>query len=195
MSRAIVDPNAAVLAARGRTHRAVHDDSVEAKALAAVDRPRSFGALLGWYHREWDAEFPARLHERGVEPDSQLGAPRLAGAMRARFAALDEPRAATATDYDREHDTWATGSAPRFPVLDALTRYARKAPLLSAYLTAVAYRGFDWRAVATERLRVWDPVACRFSADDEHHYLLTFGALSALWEVWSMGQREAGRDA
>lgn len=178
----------------GRLHSREYDVSRDAKEQAAVARPASFGALLGWFHREWDAEFPKRLHERGIEPDSQLGAPRLAGAVRARFTALDESKAATATDYDPGHDTWSTGAAPRFPILDALTRYARKAPLLSRYLEAVAYRGFDWRRVAQERLRVWDPDLGTFVPDDEHHYLLTFGAMMALWEVWSRGQAEAGRD-
>lgn len=186
--------NAESLARRGRTHFQEHTESRERKAELAVDRPRTFGALLGWFKREWDAEFPKRMHERGVEPDSQLGAPRLAGAVRARFAALEEPKAATATDYEPGNDTWSTGAVPRFPVLDALQRYSRRAPLLSRYLEAIAYRGFDWRRVADERLRAWDPVAEAFVVDDEHNFLTTQGAMYALWDLWSAGQRDAGKD-
>lgn len=195
--------NAEALRRRERSHYQVHQDSRIEKARIAVEAPVELGALLGWFRREWQADFPRRLHERGVEPESALGAPRLAGAMRARMTALDEAKAATSTDYDPAHDTYATGEAPRFPMLDALERYGKRHPLMRHYLEAVAYGGFDWRRVAQVRLRVWDPMAgpivdgkprgC-FLPDDELNYLATRGALRALWEIWSTGQQEAGRD-
>lgn len=186
--------NAETLRRRERSHFQVHQDSRVEKERSASEAPTELGTLLGWFRREWQNDFPRRLHERGVEPDSQLGAPRLAGAMRARFTALDEAKAATATDYDPAKDTLSVGEAPRFPMLDALERYGRRHPLMRRYLEAVAYMGFDWRRVAQARLRVWDPELKAFFPDDELNYLSTKGALRALWEIWSEGQREAGRD-
>ena len=186
------DPNVVALASRGRTHREVHELSLVQRGHVVGDRPQSFAALLGWFKREWDAEFPRRLHERGVEPESALGAPRLAGAMRARLTAIDDDedaeRARRATDYDPAHDTWSSGAAPRYPILDALERYGHRHPLLRRYLEAVAYGGFDWRRVAQARLRIFDPEADRFVPDDEHAFLTTLGALSSLWEIWSARQ-------
>jgi len=194
--------NAEALARRDVPNRLLYERSQAAREKRAVDRPRTFGKLREWYQREWNAEFPNRMHERGVEPDSQLGAPRLAGAMRARFSALDDAKAASATDYDREHDTWSTGAAPRFPVLSALVKMHSEAPLLSRYLEAVAYGGFDWRRVSMSRLRIWDPTrvvegqTLRGAMVWDHKYaeIVTHGAMAMLWQIWSAGQRDAGKE-
>jgi hypothetical protein len=184
--------NAEALAHRDVPNRVAYERSMKWKERRASDRPRTFGKLLDWYRREWNAEFPRRLHERGVEPDSQLGAPRLAGAMRARFAALDNHKLATATDYDSGHDTWNVGSAPRFPILDALVRYSDTAPLLARYLEALAYGGFDWRLISMRRLRILD--GAEFVWDQHYAQIVTVGALDALWQIWSEGQRNVGKD-
>jgi hypothetical protein len=184
------DPNLLINARRGLPFGASHDRSRERKAELAATRPRTFGALLGWFKREWDADFARKLHERGIEPDSQLGAPRLAGKVRARFSALDDAKAATSTDYDREHDTWATGSSPRFPMLDALTRlrdgspHRRGYPLSARILVRIAYLGTsDWRKVC-----------CPHGEPDEVGELFLTATLNVLWGIWAEGQRDAGRE-
>jgi hypothetical protein len=160
-----------------------HSRSVRDKTQEATARPRTFGKLREWFKREWDAEFPGRMHERGVEPDSQLGAPRLAGAMRSRFAALDDAKAATATDYDRGHDTWSTGAAPRFPVLAALVELHRTCPLIAVSLTKLAYGGFD--VYRHGGARGWTT----YQTD-----LYLRAELDVLWGVWSGLVRDAGKE-
>jgi hypothetical protein len=208
------DPNFGYLHGRELTHRQSHERSQERKASVATTPPPDFGSLLGWFRREWNADFPERAHTRGVyvagmskaerrrhehvPPEqlggSLLGAPAEAEPMRARIDALDEAKERTATDYDPAHDTWSTGAAPRFAMLDALEQFGRRAPLLRRYLEAVAYMGFDWRRVAEKRLRILDPDLDRFVPDDDHAFTVTRGALEALWQVWSVGQRNAARE-
>jgi hypothetical protein len=166
--------------ARHAPHAPDRADSIQRRKDRARSQPFRFGALLGWFREEWLAEIPARIHERGVEPDSALGSPRLSGAMRHRADVLDNPTMARATDYDRQHDTWSTGEAPRMPVLAALEalscgsahRIAR--PLTAHYLRRLAYAGFDWRFLAD---REHQPVEVR--------ELYTKAALEELWQVWA----------
>jgi hypothetical protein len=188
--------NAEALARRDVPNRYAYERSLAAKERRALERPRTFGALRQWFKREWDAEFPQRIHERGVEPDSQLGAPRLAGAMRARILAVGaDPNCgcedcrkalgkATATDYDRAHDIWSTGAAPRYPVLAALVRLHERCPLVARSLTALAYGGFDVYHHGSKR--GWTT----YQTD-----LYLAAELAALWTVWSALVRDAGRDA
>jgi hypothetical protein len=175
--------NAEALQRRDVPNRLAYERSLSAKERRALERPRTFGKLRDWFKREWEAEFPNRIHERGVEPDSQLGAPRLAGAMRARFNALDDAKVATATDYDREHDTWSTGAAPRFPVLSALVQLHRTCPLVARSLTQLAYGGFDVYRHGAKR--GWTT----YQTD-----LYLRAELGALWQVWSQLVRDAGRE-
>lgn len=46
--------------------------------------PRTWEACVAWFRDAWEASLPTRMHTRGVEADSALGSPRLAGALRAR---------------------------------------------------------------------------------------------------------------
>ena len=69
--------------------------SVRHRMVVTAREPRSLPELLRWFRCEWEAEIPRRIHERGVEPESALGAPRLAGAFRAYLAG-----SAFATDHD-----------------------------------------------------------------------------------------------
>jgi len=62
-------------------YRGDHDRSVERQAPP----PQTWPACVAWFRDAWEASLPTRLHTAGVEAESALGSPRMAGAMHARI--------------------------------------------------------------------------------------------------------------
>lgn len=138
---------------------------------AAIE-PATLPDLIRWFRREWAAEMPGRIHERGIEPDSGLGSPRLAGAFRAYLAGSP-----MATDHDDRLDMTTAGDARRLPIHAALNVMSRKWPLSSRFLFALAWAGADWVDVAA--LWTMPPeIGHRFTHDALHH----------LWEIWARSE-------
>ena len=115
-------------------------------------QPRTFGGLLAWYDRAIRAETPEKLHimdpwhdsvspqelEQGVRPvgGSHLGTLAYSGAFRALLE-----RSPSASDEDGYYFT---------PVRAALSRIARRRPLMAAFLFRLAQAGGDWKRIADD---------------------------------------------
>lgn len=151
-----------------------HRASVTRRMDEAAREPRSLPDLLAWYRAAWAQEMPTRIHERGVEPESVLRSPKLAGAFRAYMDAHP-----LATDYDPRHDIDERGAVRLRPVHAALSRMRRRWPLSARYLFAIAWTGAEWQDVAL----AWGmlpEVGHRFTVD----------ALRHLWSLWERDMRE-----
>lgn len=140
-----------------------------------VHEPRSLPALVTWFRCEFAKEVPGRLHEPGVEPDSALGSPRLAGAFRAYLASP------MATDHDDRLDVNRRGAARLFPMHAALSMMDRRWPMSARFLFAVAWTGAEWQDVALA-WRMLPEVGHRFAYD----------ALRHLYALWERDAREVG---
>ena len=162
-----------------------------------MSRPRHLGELIGWFRREWASELPTRIHTRGVEPDSALGAPTMAPQMMARLSAAvvlpsmplrERERAekiALATDHDNRLDTWFDEDVRRTPLLAALTKMRHTHPLSQKLIEACAYFDWDWQTVGRKR-----------NYPDELTALMLEGALNRLYSVWSqLDQHEVAQPA
>jgi len=121
-----------------------------------------------WYRVEWQREVPTRVHERGVEPESALGAPRLAGAFRAYL--MGDPMA---TDHDDRFDMTTGHDARRRPIHAALQVIARRWPLSARLLFLLGCNGGDWETV-TLGWKMLPEVGFRFTQD----------SLRQLWDIW-----------
>lgn len=93
------DRRAAMLA----PHRREHERSVEAR----LRHPQSLRDLLRELREAIDAESVERLHVAGVEPESQLGAPRMSPRMASRLG----PALATTERDGDERWVWPHRSA------------------------------------------------------------------------------------
>lgn len=47
--------------------------------------PQTWEARRAWFRDAWEGSLPTRIHTRGVEDESALGSPRMAGAMHRRI--------------------------------------------------------------------------------------------------------------
>lgn len=75
------DLQSLALAQRSSPFREAHD----ASASHRPEAPRTWEACVAWFRDAWEASLPTRLHTRGVEDESALGSPRMAGAMHRRI--------------------------------------------------------------------------------------------------------------
>lgn len=152
-----------------------HRASIARRMDDVAREPRSLPEYLAWFRRAWAEEMPTRIHERGVEPESALGAPRLAGAFRAYMDGHP-----MATDYDPRHDIDERGAARLRPVHAALAQMRRKWPLSARYLFAIAWTGAEWQDVAL----AWGMLP-------EVGHRFTMDALRHLWALWERDVRES----
>lgn len=150
--------------------------SVARRMADAATEPRNLAEYLAWFRREWEAEVPRRIHERGVEPQSALGSPRLHGAFRAYMDGHP-----TATDYDPRLDLDERGAMRRYPVHAALAQMRRRWPLSAHYLFAIAWTGAEWQDVA---------LAWKMLPEVGHRF--TLDALRHLWTLWERDENKGG---
>ena len=154
---------------RDQPYAAAKRASVERRMADAAREPRNLSEYLAWYHHEWAQELPGRIHERGVEPLSALGSPRLGGAFRAYMEGHP-----MATDHDDRLDIDGRNDARRFPIHAALWQMQRKWPLSARFLFAMAWTGAEWQDVA---------LAWRMLPEVGHRF--TYDALRHLWALWA----------
>lgn len=188
------------LAFRESPHRAESDRSVARKMAKAAQRPRSLHEFIVWFRREWAAEFPSRIHERGIEPDSQLGAPRMTGAFIHHLGIVIDGIGSTSSDYDSRTDTWSDGAARHTPILAALTLIKRDAPFMGRFLEALPYMDFDWERVALKLVPVTgqpadSTVRRAISAHPEVREIWAREALRRLWEICAKDAMDVARGA
>lgn len=138
----------------------------------AAREPRELNELLAWFRREWEAELPRRIHERGTEPESALGAPKLAGAFRAYMTGSP-----MATDHDDRQDIDFRGAARVRPLHAAMHVMSHRWPLSTHYLFAIAFAGAEWQDVSLA-WKMLPEVGHRFTRDALHH----------LWRIWARDQ-------
>jgi hypothetical protein len=155
----------------------VKAESVRRRMDAAARQPREVPDLIRWFRTEWEAECPPRTHERGVEPESALGAPKLAGAFRSYI--MGSPMA---TDHDDRLDIDMRDAARLRPMHAALAYMSRKWPLSAHYLFAIAWMGAEWQDVA---------LAWRMLPEIGHRF--TFDALRHLYHIWERDPARIGR--
>lgn len=151
-----------------------HRASVARRMGEVAREPRSLPEYITWFRSAWAEEMPTRIHERGVEPDSALGSPRLAGAFRAYMDAHP-----MATDFDPRHDIDERGAQRIRPIHAALAQMRRRWPLSAHYLFAIAWTGAEWQDVA---------LAWRMLPEVGHRF--TLDALRHLWALWDRDMRE-----
>lgn len=138
-------------------------------------QPRYLHEYVAWLRAEFDREVPARLHERGVEPSSALGSPRMGGAFRAYLTG-----SAFATDHDVALDTDERNAAYLRPVQRSITVLSHRWPLSARLAFAIAWGGCDWQDVTLS----WRMVP-------EAGHLFAEGALRRLWAIWARGSTVA----
>jgi hypothetical protein len=143
--------------------------SVGRRMAEAARQPRHLEEYVRWWRREWDAECPPRIHERGTEPESALGSPRLAGAFRAYL--MGTP---FATDHDDRLDSTTADAARRFPVHATLAIMDRRWPLSARFLFELGFLGAEWQDI-TLAWRMLPEVGHRFA----------HGTLQHAWVIWT----------
>jgi hypothetical protein len=146
--------------------------SVDRRMVQAAREPRELHELLRWFRTEWEQECPGRIHQRGVEPESALGAPVLAGAFRAYI--MGGPMA---TDHDDRLDVDMRDAARVRPMHAALAVMSHKWPLSARFLFALAWMGVEWQDVA---------LAWQMLPEIGHRW--TQDALAHLWRIWARDQ-------
>jgi hypothetical protein len=160
---------------RESAYAAERESSVRRRMAEVAREPRRLEDLMRWYRFEWEKEVPTRIHQRGVEPESALGAPVLAGAFRAYLHGSP-----FATDHDDRLDSTTAGDVRRYPIHAALATMSHAWPISARYLFAVAWTGSNWDDVAIA-WHMLPEVGHRFARDALHH----------LWCIWSRDM-EAG---
>lgn len=165
-------------ALREPTYSAQRADSVRRRMDEAAREPRQLNDLVRWYRTEWEREIPRKMHEPGTEPDSALGAPRMAGAFRAYLCGNP-----MATDHDDRLDPDYYGAARRYPVHAALTILAHKWPLSARYLFAIGWSGAEWGDVCLA-WHMLPEIGHRFTQDSLRH----------LWSIWARDAMDAARE-
>ena len=65
---------------RDARYRSEHE-----RSIARPTPPQTWPACVAFFRDAWEASLPTRMHTRGVEDESALGSPRMAGAMHARI--------------------------------------------------------------------------------------------------------------
>jgi hypothetical protein len=131
--------------------RCEHERSVRQHAT-----PRTWEALAAFFREAWEASLPTRLHTSGVEDESALGSPRMAGAMHQRI-----DHASTLgwglTGWDQHGQPRGVNRSDglsRDPFLYWLERMLRSLnageALGARALVRWAYMGWDWEAAAQE---------------------------------------------
>lgn len=161
-----------VTSSRERPHAGAHVRSVERRMAEAARRPEQLSELLAWFREEMAAEIPSRLHERGTEPESALGAPRLHGAFRAYL--MGSPYQ---TDHDDRLDPDERHATRVRPMQRALAVMSKRWPLSARYLFAIAFMGAEWQDVALA-WQMLPEIGHRFTRD----------ALAHLWDIWARDQ-------
>ena len=162
-------------AMRESSYAAERESSVRRRMAEVAREPRRLNELVLWYRREWEREVPTRIHERGVEPQSALGAPVLAGAFRAYMHGSP-----FATDHDDRLDATTAQDTRRYPIHAALCVMSKSWPLSARYLFALGWTGAEWYDV-TLAWNMLPEVGHRFARDALHH----------LWSIWARDM-EAG---
>jgi hypothetical protein len=164
---------------RESPYKAAREYSVRRRMDEAAQEPRHLNDLLRWYRAEWEREVPRKLHEPGTEPESALGAPRMAGAFRAYLCGSP-----MATDHDDRLDATRSGAARRYPIHAAMVVMEHKWPISARYLFAIAWSGAEWGDVCLA-WRMLPEVGHRFTAD----------ALRHLWMIWARDAQDVAREA
>lgn len=139
------------LGLRDAPYRGEHDVS----AAQRPTPPQTWPACVAWFRDAWEASLPNRLHTSGVEADSALGSPRMAGAMHAR---IDHASANGwgLTGHHRDGSPRGVGAdgLTRDPFLFYLERMLRSSNahehLGALALVRWAYMGWDVEAAAQE---------------------------------------------
>jgi len=160
---------------RESTYAAERESSMARRMAEVAREPRRLEDLIRWYRQEWEREIPTRIHQRGVEPDSALGAPVLAGAFRAYLHGSP-----FATDHDDRLDATMAGATRRYPIHAALCVMGHSWPLSARYLFAIGWTGADWQDVALA-WHMLPEVGHRFARDALHH----------LWTIWARDMESA----
>lgn len=109
---------------------------------------------MAWFIEAWEASLPTRLHTRGVEDESALGSPRMAGAMHARIDHVSDLGWGL-TGHDRNGEPRGVDKASgltRDPFLYYLERMLRGKDQYEHHgalsLMRWAYMGWDVEAAA-----------------------------------------------
>ena len=163
---------------RESPYAAAREDSIRTRMAEAAREPRHLNEFVTWFRLEWEREIPRKMHEQGTEPDSALGAPRMAGAFRAYLCGSP-----MATDHDDRLDVTRSGSARRYPVHAALCILARRWPLSARYLFAIAWTGAEWGDVC---------LAWHMLPEVGHRF--THDALRHLWTIWTRDASDTARE-
>ena len=124
------------------------------RSLAQHDAPpQTWPASVAWFRDAWEASLPTRLHTRGVEDESALGSPRMAGAMHARIDHVSgDGWGLTGHDKDGQPRGVNGDGLTRDPFLFYLERMLRGKDTYEQHgaesLLHWAYMGWDLEAAA-----------------------------------------------
>lgn len=178
------------LEARRTPFREAHDASIQRPSP-----PQTWPARAAWFRDAWEASLPARLHTRGVEDESALGSPRMAGAMHARIDhASDLGWGLTGHDRDGQPRGVTSEGLTRDPFLFYLERMLRgkgdHERMGALALMRWAYLGWDVEAAAQATF-----VAQHAHPDTWRAYLAGFRSLleMTIHTLWVRCQREPER--
>lgn len=156
---------------REQPYAADHASSVRRTMDGAGHEPRSLAEYVTWLRREFERETPRRVHERGVEPESAIGSPRLAGAFRAYLCGSP-----FATDHDDRRDMDMRDAVYVRPVHRAIAIMSKRRPESARLAFALAWSGVDW-----------EDIICQKGLVSEFGYWVTLGTLQHLWRIWARG--------
>ena len=180
------------LAQRTSPFREAHDASIQRRPSP----PETWPACVAWFRDGWEASLPTRLHTAGVEDESALGSPRMAGAMHKRIDHVSNLGwGLTGHDRDGQPRGVDRGTGLTLdPFLFYLERMLRgkgdHERLGALALMRWAYLGWDVEAAAQATF-----IAQHANPDTWGYYLVGFRALlmGTIRTLWVRCQREPER--
>ena len=147
-----------------------HSESVTRKAFM----PQGLSGMLRWFVKAWRDEVPVTMHAGGIEPDSQLGAPKLAPAFRAYVEGRHgRTEHAWSDGRPESSETYAT------PLLWTLRWLERnRHPLVAAVLRRLGRSAGDYRSLTM----TCSTCASSVTLPDEYAEAIARDALNLAWE-------------
>ena len=136
--------------------------------------PKGLPGMLRWFVRSWRDEVPTDIHAGGIEPESQLGAPKLAGDFRAYISGA-HGRTTYAWSDGRPEST-ETYVTPMLWTLRFLER--NRHPLIAAVLRALGRSAGDYRSLTM----TCTTCASSVTLPDEYAEAIARDALHLAWE-------------
>lgn len=124
---------------REHPYRADHQRAIQRRMF----QPKGLHQLMAWFVKAWRDEIPESIHGGGIEPDSELGAPRLTNDFRT-YIEGKHGRVTHAFSDGRPEvgETYVT------PVLWTLRWLERnRHPLIAAVLRSLGRSGGDYRGL------------------------------------------------